>query len=170
VIELGILLLFTAAVVGANRALAPPVRPAPSVETQLAPLAVSVPALPAASSTDHVPDGLTEVTGPKVGLTPGVRYLAKLEIPFGAGLLASEGTIKSKAAEMGFNPFSLWHLKDLPAFFPDRTEKTGFFSPTTYFVAGTYNGPAVVKDRPGALARVWTLGKAPPPAGVVASS
>ena len=111
------------------------------------------------------PLGPLELEGPTLQLIPKASYLAKIHLTGLQSLFGTAGAVKSKLAELGFSPVSVWQGEAVPDFFPDRVPEV---DGSTYWAAGTYSSkPQDNLKRPGAVKRMWVLplGATPPVVG-----
>lgn len=107
------------------------------------------PALRDDAEDDFLPDGggtaptaqRPPVPPGKVRVEPGVTYLASVDVSFPASLLATSAKLRSGIAGKGFRDVTV-----------SETAPPGWPLPKAdYYVRATWDGPATLLDRPGAL-------------------
>jgi hypothetical protein len=87
-------------------------------------------------------------SAPAVPLVPGARYRAAIDLPFGAGMLATDDRVRSKAEEMGFSDVVIVNE-------PDWSDPFGKSGDADLFVEATYTGEPKWLERSERIVSAW---------------
>lgn len=93
---------------------------------------------------------------PVVPLMPGVRYRAAIDLPFGAGVLATDERVKTKAREMGFSDVAVFQDSAPP---PQSgwTDPFGKIEDADLFVEATYVAEPKWLERNERIVSAWAF-------------
>lgn len=87
---------------------------------------------------------------PMVPLVPGARYRAAIDLPFGAGMLATDDRVRSKAEEMGFSDVVIVNE-------PEWSDPFGKVGDADLFVEATYSGAPKWLERNERIVSAWAF-------------
>lgn len=93
---------------------------------------------------------------PMVPLMKGVRYRAAIDLPFGAGVLATDERVKAKAREMGFSDVAVFQDSEPP---PQSgwTDPFGKIGDADLFVEATYVAEPKWLERNERIVSAWAF-------------
>lgn len=94
---------------------------------------------------------------PAVPLVPGVRYRAAIDLPFGAGMLATDERVQEKAREMGFSDVAIWKQSATDYPISSWADPFGKVGDADLFVEATYAGAPRWLERNERIVSAWAL-------------